>query len=68
MKRRKVEGQNRLEENVKRKIWTMNKELKQRKLAIKVLELGCKPIRDFFLTFGMLASTPVFIIIPQFNF
>ena len=48
MKRRKVEGQNRLEENVKRKIWTMNKELKQRKLAIKVLELGCKPIRDFF--------------------
>ena len=37
-KRRKVEGQNRLEENVKRKIWTMNKELKPRKLAIKVFQ------------------------------
>ena len=37
-KRRKVEGQNRLEENAKRKIWTMNKELKPRKLAIKVFQ------------------------------
>ena len=39
-KRRKVEGRNRLEENAKRKIWTTNNELKQRKLATKVLYLG----------------------------
>ena len=36
MKRRRVEDQNRHEENVKRKIWTMNNELKPKKLAIKV--------------------------------
>ena len=51
MKRRKVEGRNRLEENAKRKIWTTNNELKQRKLAIKVLYKCNKgTFLSFFLT------------------